>query len=322
MCHCPDWLGNHKNGDAVPSFGFNTEKLTYNCFVCGGGSLLNLVQMMRGDTERQAEAWLLEHSNLEPADNNKFRAEIERILNPIKEADVDPNYPKDALFQFRRIHPYLLDRGISQNVLYEYQVGYDEEHYGITIPHFFMGNLKGWQTRHLVCKEVDGKTVYWCPKCEPYHKMGKIPKYKNTSNFPKVNTLYGYDQAMAYCKAEGITNVIVVESPLTVLYLATQGYKNCMATFGSFNYEQAMLLVPFQTVYYWPDNDPAGLENAKRGIKALAQYVNLKIVPVVDGEKADAANLQPEAIEEYIFKSYPASLFDKLGLSTIEGIPS
>lgn len=319
MCHCPDFMGNHKNGDAVPSFGFNSEKLTYNCFVCGGGSLFNLVQEMMNYTEKQAEAWLISMANLEPADTDKFKAEIEKILNPIVNVEPDPEYPVEALFPFRKIHPYLLERGISKETLIKFQVGYDDAHYGITIPHFFMGKLKGWQTRHLVAQDIDGRTVYWCPLCEPYHQPNRVPKYKNTSNFPKANTLFGYDQAMEYCREEGRRTVIVVESPMTALYLHAHGYKNVMATFGSFNYEQGSLLFGFDLVYFWPDNDDAGKTNAKRAVDGLSRYVNLMIVPVVDGEKSDAANLRPEALEEYIFKSYPASLFDQLGLSTLEG---
>lgn len=322
MCHCPDWLGNHKNGDAVPSFGFNTEKLTYNCFVCGGGPLDNLVQQMLSFTPREAEAWLISMANLEPADTDKFKEEIEKIINPFQDLDPDPNYPLDSLFPFRKIHPYLIERGISRGTIIKYQVGYDEAHYGITIPHFFMGQLKGWQTRHLVSQEIGDKNVYWCPLCEPYHKEGKIPKYKNTPNLPKSTTLYGYDQAVAYCRQEEIRTVIIVESPMTALYLHSNGYKNVMATFGSFNYEQGQLLWPFDRVYFWPDNDHAGRENASRAIKGLDRYVDLRVVPVVDGDKSDAANLRPEAIEEYISKAYPASLYGTLGLSTIEGIPA
>lgn len=320
MCHCPDWLGNHQNGDAVPSFGFNTEKLTYNCFVCGGGSLIQLVEQMQQVSERQAEAWLIGMANLEPADTDKFQAEIEKILNPYTDVDPDPNYPLDALFPFRKIHPYLLERGINKETIIRYQVGYDESHYGITIPHFFMGALKGWQTRHLVSQEIDGRDTYWCPSCEPYHKEGRIPKYKNTPNLPKSTTLYGYDHAMQYCKKHGYRSIIIVESPMTALYLASHGFGNVMATFGSFNFEQGQLLWPFDRVYFWPDNDDAGRENASRAVKGLERYVDLRIVPVVEGMKNDAANLRPEAIQEYISKAYPASLYHSLGLSTIEGV--
>lgn len=307
MCHCPDFGGNHKNGDSNPSFGFDTERLVYNCFVCGGGTLFRLVEEMEDIDREAAEKWLLAHSDLEPAETNKFQEQIEAILTQRDEAVVDPEYPNNALFPFNKTHPYLIERGLTKEVISNYQIGFDEQHLGITIPHFFQGKLKGWQTRHLV--EAEGK--YWCPECELNPKYAKkIPKYKNTPNFPKQNTLYGYDQAMAYCKLTQTTWMLVVESPFTALYLASKGFHNVMATFGSFNQEQSSLLWPFKEVYFWPDNDGAGRENAGKAIKYLWTYVELYLVDPVPGEKSDAANLASlDTIREYILKAVPAALY-------------
>lgn len=314
MCHCPDWLGNHKNGDANPSFGFNPDELVYNCFVCGGGDVFQLVENMlvidaedEDERDRQVEQFLLSMAHLEPMDSADFQSEINRLMNPIKEMEPDASYPETALFPFRKIHPYLLERGITKEVVVDHQVGFDEQHMGITIPHFFMGKLKGWQTRHLM--EKDGE--YMCPDkyCNPPYAK-KTPKYKNTSGFPKVNTLYAYDQTMRYCKANGIGDIIVVESPMTVLYLKSCGFGNVMGTFGQFNTEQGSLLWPFNKVYFWPDNDKAGRENTWRAIRALERYVNLLIVPVVSGDKSDAANLEPDEISKYIGDAEPAILWE------------
>jgi len=307
MCHCPDFGGNHKNDDSNPSFGFNTKTLMYNCFVCGGGNLFRLVEEMENVDREEAEKWLLAHSDLEPAEDNKFQEQIEAILTQHEESEVDPEYPKDALFPFNKTHPYLTERGITSEVISNYQIGFDEEHLGITIPHFFQGKLKGWQTRHLV--EADGK--YWCPKCELDPKYAKkIPKYKNTPGFPKQNTVFGYDQAMAYCRAANISWILVVESPFTALYLASKGIHNVVATFGSFNAEQGSLLWPFEKVYFWPDNDAAGRENAGRAFKFLWKYVELYLVPPVPGDKSDAADLGTlKEIDDSIQKAIPSALY-------------
>jgi len=310
MCHCPDWFGNHKNGDANPSFGYNEDELLFNCFVCGGGNLFQLVENMMGVDEDGAVEFLMQQANLEPQDSGKFAEQIEQILNPYEDTQVDPEYPESALFPFRKIHPYLYERGITKEVIIEHQVGFDEEHYGIVIPHWFMGVLKGWQIRHLV--EQDGE--YHCPvKSCNFDKNGNekpVPKYKNTSGLPKLNTLYAYDQTMRYCKKEGVGDIIVVESPMTTLYLKSHGFGSAVATFGQFSPAQASLLWPFNTVYYWPDNDKAGRNNTKLAIENLEQYVNLKIVPTVEGEKSDAANLDPEEISDYIKRSEPSALWE------------
>ena len=40
ICHCPDVMGLHTSGDSTASFAYNEEKMKYNCFRCGGGSVL------------------------------------------------------------------------------------------------------------------------------------------------------------------------------------------------------------------------------------------------------------------------------------------
>lgn len=309
MCHCPDWLGNHANGDANPSFGFNEEKLVFNCFVCGGGSLFQLVENMMNCDEDGAIQFLMQQSNLEPQENDQFAAQIEHILNPYEDIVPDPEYPESALFPFRKIHPYLYERGISREVIIDHQVGFDPDHYGIVIPHWFMGVLKGWQIRHLV--EEDG--VYFCPVESCNHdqkgKVKKVPKYKNTSGLPKDNTLYAYDQTMRYCKENGVGDIIVVESPMTALYLKSHGFGSVMATFGQFSKAQSSLLWPFNRVFFWPDNDKAGMENAARAIENLWTNVILDIVLTVPGDKSDAADLAPDEIQEYLDQAIPAAIW-------------
>lgn len=311
MCHCPDWLGNHANGDANPSFGFNEEKLLYNCFVCGGGNLIQLTMNLLDTTDAGAEQFLLGYAGLEPQDTEDFVDKISKILHPYEETEVQPDYPAEALFQYRKIHPYLYERGLTREVIVEHEVGWDETHDGIVIPHWFMGVLKGWQMRHL---QMDGdKYVCSVDSCNfKNEKKIPVPKYKNTSHFPKVNTLYAYDQTMRYVKREQLDWVIVVESPMTALYLKSIGFGNVMATFGSFNPEQGSLLWPFRKVYFWPDNDKAGVENTKKAISTLSRYVELWIVGYVPGAKADAADLEPDMIQQYLDEAMPAMIWGKL----------
>jgi hypothetical protein len=316
MCHCPNLTGNHKNGDASPSFGYNEEKLKYNCFVCGGGDVLDLVKMMTNLDDDGAVSYLEQHSDLNPSSKEDFVVKIQSILHPDEQADIMPDYPADSLFQYKKIHPYLYERGLTKEVIVEMQVGFDEDHLGITIPHFFMGKLVGMQRRHLA---QDEEGNYLCPRCEETDK--KVPKYKNTSNFPKINTVYGYDAAMAYCKENGVKEIVVVESPMTALYLKSNGVHNVVATFGQFNHEQGMLLLPFETVLFWGDNDKAGRENAERAIRTVTRYSRLKLVPVVPGEKSDAANLPPEELTNYLQNAYSSALYKMVGLALIEDVP-
>lgn len=311
MCHCPDLEGNHKNGDANPSFGYNEEKMAYNCFVCGGGNVVELVQAMLGVSEDEAFKYLESYSDLEPSTSDDLLQRLERTMNPVKEEPSLPDFPIDTLQRFRKIHPYLYERGITRDVIVDMQIGFDDEHTGIIIPHFHQGKLVGWQIRHLA--EEKGK--FLCQK-EECNKYDAVPKYKNVParGFPKSTTLYGYDKLKEAVNRIGVSQAIVVESPMTALYLMSHGIENVAATFGQFSEAQGMLLIPFEEVLFWPDNDDAGRSNTERAIAVLSRYTKLMLVPVAPGEKSDAANLDPEELKEYIQGSYPASLYPVKGL--------
>lgn len=335
MCHCPDMQGNHANGDSSASFGFNEEKLVFNCFVCGGGNLIELVQMMRPEyaprpevTMRSTSGHDLERDEAAIRYAEQFALlnsqgglvnKLQSILHPQDEEDSMPDYPPESIFQYRKIHPYLYERGLTRDVIVEMEVGFDDEHAGITIPHWFMGRLVGLQRRHLAVDERTGDFI--CPRCYDADKpTKKIPKYKNTSRFPKVNTLYGYDKMKEYLAEQG-GGVIVIESPFSVLKLKSLGFHKTVATFGQFSKEQAMLLIAVPVVYYWPDNDAAGYKNARLAAETLGRYTTLKIVPLIDGKKADPGDLDdPAVVQKYLQNSWNSNLWEmyaKDGLPTL-----
>lgn len=322
MCHCPDLSGRHKNGDANPSFGFKEDTLAFNCFVCGGGNVIELVQMMKPELKEEEEVVAyLEQFAGDPASPQDLLSKAQGIMTPEKASPM-PDYPEDSLFKFRQIHPYLYERGLSREIIVEMQVGFTEEHCGIVIPHMFQGKLRGWQIRHLAmqgekficdfCEDESGKSM----------AKGKVSKYKNTTRFPSSNTVYGYDRFKTKFKESDGKTCIVVESPMTALKLMSMGFDNVVATFGQFNREQGMLLMAVPTVYFWPDNDKAGYENSERAISTLGRYTVVKIVPVIDKIKGDAADLDSaEQVREYLDAAYASSLFPLLAkdkLPTLE----
>ena len=320
MCHCPDLQGLHNNGDAHPSFGFNDEKLAYNCFQCGGGNIIELVQMMKpeftrrypNDSEKDREALNYLERFADFSMEVSLASKINEILHPTaEEVEPMPDYPLDSLFKYRKIHPYLYERGLTKDVIVEMQIGFDDVHCGIVIPHIFQGKLRGWQIRHLA---QDSEGNFICEFCERESGKsmvkGKVAKYKNTRHFPKVNTLYGYDQMKEALVAENGESVIVVESPMTALKLKSMGFNRVVATFGQFSREQGMLLIAIPTVYFWPDNDYAGKQNTERCISSLGQYTSVKVVPVVNKDKGDAADLDTaDEVVKYLQMAYSASLF-------------
>lgn len=316
---CPDWLGLHSNGDRTPSMGINEDNLLGQCYVCGGFSISQLVAQTLGLSDEDSVTWLEEHSDLAPSSTEDFRNEIERILaKHVEKLEPLPDYPPDLLFQYEGFHPWLSDRGITREVATEMQIGFDPTHCGIVIPVFFKHRLVGMQTRHL---GQDRNGNYICPqrcfqqKVLPELRGTNVPKYKNSSRFPASQVLYNYDNAVSRTTT-GECKVIVVESPMSVLYMMSQGIRNVVSTFGSgISALQGQLLYPFvDGVLVWPDNDGAGNKTIRDALKILGEYIPLSLVPVVPGEKSDPGDVPPEQLQAYIQAAYPAAVYQMEGL--------
>lgn len=306
MCHCPN-TENHANGDKNPSFGFNEDELVYNCFVCGGGSLLDLVKQQQALDAEDAEVWLKQHSRIETQRTSDLKSKLDKIIHKSTTPETLPELPLSTLDNFSSdYNGWIEARGISDKIAEKYGIRFDYEgHGGIIIPHFWEYKLRGYQVRHLVT-EIDsqGRTHYLCGICN-----SPVPKYTSTKGMPKNITLYGYDM----CLAEEANRVIVVESPMTVLYLASLGYHS-VATFGSWGQKQMDHLSVFDRVYLWPDNDAAGAANIERVIKQLRYVTDVRIVPTVPKEKGDAADLTDEAVFEHIEAAFTPALIPIFGL--------
>jgi hypothetical protein len=54
---CPDPWELHKNGDTTGKFAIHRDKRVYNCWVCGGGSLLSLVMALKGEAVIFPHMW-------------------------------------------------------------------------------------------------------------------------------------------------------------------------------------------------------------------------------------------------------------------------
>src|SRR4051812_48413613 len=76
---CP--LPSHTGADTNPSFAINQKKLAYNCFVCGGGSVANLVMECQGLEWEEALEWLRPYvAAMTREDPTAFSLAIQRRL--------------------------------------------------------------------------------------------------------------------------------------------------------------------------------------------------------------------------------------------------
>lgn len=288
--HCPDFWGLHKHGDRSGKFAIHRLKKVYNCWVCGGGSLLSLAMTYTELGEQEAINWLADFCNGEASDD-EFVDEIEALLIQ-DERRRDPILP---WFNERVIEPWAQNlsevadwvqrRGISAQVAREFKLGYDGVHTrpsskgnytgpAVIFPHYWGGRVVGWQAR-------------WLNEDRPKW----IPKYTNTSDFPRQFTIFNYERV--YFTDQPI---VVCESVPTVLFLASQGFP-AVATFGSsVTPEQMQALRRCQQgVIIAPDNDKAGAKFCEALVGYLERYIDVKVTPLVDGEGSDLGDLASEA---------------------------
>jgi DNA primase len=270
-CPCPLPYGNHPHGDRNASFSINLERPNkmglYNCFVCGGGNIIHLAAALKNLTASDAIEWI---DQFIIGKEENFEEEVLFVLDS-KDAIIDeekmPEFPDDALFQYRFIHPWMLEQGLTHEAIKHFQMGYDEDREAIIIPHWWKGKLVGWQARDLTGL--------------------KKAKYINTPGFPRRSTVYNYDSV------NGHEDLIVVESPKSVVKLWGLGFKNVVATFGAEVTSEQMtsLWSCEEKVYLWFDNDPAGAKGLRSATKYLRGVVDVWVVPPVTLEKGDPGDL-------------------------------
>lgn len=289
---CPDPWGLHKHGDTTGKFAIHRDKRVYNCWVCGGGSLLSLAMAIKDCEDYEAADWLYQFASEDTISSERFVDEIEmELADEGPQETVLPYFNARVLDKHQPAYEWGLGRGISNEVIDYKLVKFDpshtrrsrkgEEHEGpaVILPHFWQGKLVGWQERW-----------FDAPKW--------IPKYTNTQDFPRKETIYNYEPGIL-----ADPKLIVCESVPTVLALMSRGIP-AMATFGSNLSQEHIRLLRrcINGITIAPDNDDAGAKYVDALYEGLERYIPLKLTPRVGepnsgGDLGDLANDQDALIE-------------------------
>lgn len=300
---CPDPWGLHSNGDTQGKFAIHPEKRLYHCWVCGGGTMRDLVMAVRDCDDETATEWLYQFAVETEQDDDSFLVELDEILRVVeREKFVMPVFNEHVLDKWcdtmdLEYAVWLDNRGISESVMDDFRVGagmitkraprkdgvaIDADYTGpaIVFPHYWQGKLVGWQNRWL-----DDDRPKWCAK------------YTNTSEFPKNYTIFNFDRA-----ALRPDPPVVLESVPSVLKLESNGV-SAVATFGSsVPDDQLRILRRFQQgVILAPDNDGAGSKWLRNLTSYLERYIPVYRLPPVDrGEGADLGDLDGDELMAHL----------------------
>lgn len=142
----------HKNGqERKPSFGVNGEIDKCHCFACGwSGTIEEMVSELFGyvDDGKFGKRWLIkkfnsieietrpnimEGFNVRNISNN--RSIINNSLNRVDSIQSDRHFiTEEELDKYRYIHPYMYERGLTDEIIERFDIGYDRERKEITFP--------------------------------------------------------------------------------------------------------------------------------------------------------------------------------------------
>ena len=274
---CPLPFGMHKNGDRNPSASINKDTFLFNCFTCGGGSIIWLVQhCMNVDRIGAVSILKNEVADLKVISVEDFIEKLEGVFSHDKTGHAEvPHYSDNLLRRWEGPCEYLTVRGVSEAVQRAMRTGVESGRSEIAkspegditvtldrvvLPHFMKGKLVGWVARKI--QDVPG-----------------VPKYRNSKGFPRGAWLYNLDDAKQF------DHVYVVESPMSVLVLKSRGINNVVATFGAkVDAQQIGLLRNFSKVTIFMDGDLPGRNAACNLVEQLKLYTKVAVIETPDDE--------------------------------------
>lgn len=289
----------HNNGDANPSAACNLERRLYVCYSYWGGDLFHLMMKLENKSSFE-EVLPLAAPFLagEVSSDDTFSAEIAAFFAKSSSFVADlPSYSNRVLAPWAFVHPYLYERGIDDSIASRLQIGWRDDDNRIIIPHFWQGNLVGWQSR-----AVPDRPGQWPGTANP------MPKYKSTPGFPKSDTFY-YDHSRPFPAESPTSTVLVVESPFSVIKATALGLDlPVLATFGAkVSPTQTRMLSNFGRVIVWADPDPAGQLMERTLLRRLYSKPGLRfVVPEPGKDLGDYDTLAD--IEALIEQAEPAML--------------
>lgn len=266
----------HKGGqERKPSFGVNGEIDRCHCFSCGwAGTIEEMISELYGyqDDGKFGKRWLIKRFNtveIETRPNimegfngrNNFNT---NCISNISTSNTTDLISDEELDKYRYIHPYLYERGLTDEIIERFDIGYDRERKEITFP----------------VRDIEGRCVFVAGRSVE-RKFFRLPK--------------GIDKPI-YCSNEfrdgAYRTAYITESFLNCL-TCWKYDKPAMAMIGTGNKNQYDILnkLPVREYILAFDPDEAGRKATER----FRKNVHGKIIKeLVYPDNRDINDLQEE----------------------------
>lgn len=315
------------HNERTPSFIVSPTKGIYRCFGCGvSGNVLTFLQSV-GHTFPEAVMYIVKKYNLPPPPSDSGRtAEAASVTEAIYIAlSFAAQYFSDQLPLSTQAMQYLVQRGISPDIIAKFEIGYHPAAPADILTH---ACTKGYtpdilEKSGLIKSHPSRSYPFAADRIQfPIHSptgrvigfgarvlgapSSNIPKYINTPDthvYQKSKSLYGIAQARQ--KIIQRKMCYLVEGYIDVLSMHVSGNENVVATCGTaLTSDQASLIkryTPAVTVIF--DDDPAGISGTVRAIGILLSeglMVNIVQLPASHDPSSYLDSVGAQLFNEYL----------------------
>ena len=325
------------HNEKTPSFSVAEDKQFYHCFGCGrGGNVFNFVQEIEGISFGESVAKVAELENIPLADQYLQQAS-EHVENTVHHQLIELHEKASEVYHHMLVHTtagqealdYLLQRGLTEEVIEEFQIGFAPnqreflerifQNEGLQAEHFAESGLfverengqladRFYQRIMFPIRNPQGKIIgfsgRWLQTKE--YPGEDQPKYLNspeTKLFNKREVLFNFDKARSVIRKEG--TVFLFEGFMDVIAAWQAGIPNGIASMGTSltNQQIAAIERVAKDLVLCYDGDKAGIEATNRGIELLQANSQLPLTIVSVPEKLDP--------DEY-FRKYGSEAFQEM----------
>ncbi len=279
--------------EKTPSFVVNPYSNTFKCFGCNRfGDIFTFIEEKENLSFFEAIRFLIERFNLdiEFKKNKSVRSRDEYY----KITNESLKYFKNLLFdsdEGKKAFDYLKKRGINENIIDEFEIGYSLNNWDGLLNHLRKKDLNIKIAYELGLLKLNNKGKYYDTFrgriiFPIFSETGKVmafggrtiindePKYLNSSDNPiykKGFNLYGFNITKESIREKNAC--ILVEGYMDMISLYQAGVKNVVASLGTALTENQIHLIKrfSDEICLFYDSDDAGIEASIRAIERILQ---------------------------------------------------
>ena len=320
--------------EKTPSFMVSPERQSWHCFGCGAhGDVFGFLMQHENLEFGEALRVLAEKTGVELRRLNPGEYKIAGLLYEINSVAMD--FFKKSLQGFARGKKYLEERGLTQNTIEEFDIGWAPAEAEALSLHFLNSNYKPEDIiRAGLAVKTDrgmlldrfrgrimfpihnhlGKVVGFTGRILPQYEGEGIGKYINSPESPifnKSKLLYGFFKSKNVIKETGAA--FLVEGQMDFLMSWQAGVRNAVASSGTAltsDHLHLLRRVCDELILSF-DSDDAGSTAMERAIDlAESSDFNVKVVVLDDvKDPAEAVQKDPKILSEGIVHARPAMQF-------------